>query len=114
VPFFFFFFFLLAFLLTDFSSSADIPVAWGLNERGTGYTFGRKAVVLFHYRNRTGMIIRSHQLVQAGCNFLFEQGVLTVWSSPNHNYRCGNQAAVFKLPQREVLPFKESTHVRTS
>jgi len=100
-----FFFFLLS--LTD----SDVD-NWELNQRGAGYTFGKAAVTLFHYRNNTTMIIRSHQLVQTGFNFMFDEGVLTIWSAPNYCYRCGNQAAVYQLPQKKIIGFGESNDVR--
>jgi len=66
--------------------------------RGSGYQFGNKVAAQFLHINGLTQIIRSHQLVQKGYEYVFpDKSVLTVWSAPNYCYRCGNVASVLTI-----------------
>lgn len=65
--------------------------------RGAGYLFGEKEVEKFLKANKFDFMVRSHQLVQEGYEWKFQNKLLTIWSAPNYMYRSGNKAAVLKV-----------------
>ncbi|KAI9261231.1 Metallo-dependent phosphatase-like protein [Helicostylum pulchrum] len=76
--------------------------AWALSPRGGGYLFGPLPTTSFCQNNGIDLIVRSHQLVDEGYNYPFEEGnLVTLWSAPNYCYRCGNKAAILKIPDQD-------------
>jgi len=68
--------------------------AWAISARGAGWLFGNKVVKEFNELNGLKLIARSHQLVQEGHKFMFENTLVNIWSAPNYCYRCGNLASI--------------------
>ncbi|KAI8080179.1 Metallo-dependent phosphatase-like protein [Gilbertella persicaria] len=84
--------------------------AWAISPRGGGYLFGPVPTTAFCHNNGIGLIVRSHQLVDEGYNYPFEEGnLVTLWSAPNYCYRCGNKAAILKIPE-ESRPIVSSDY----
>ncbi|KAI8644411.1 Metallo-dependent phosphatase-like protein [Parasitella parasitica] len=76
--------------------------AWAISPRGGGYLFGPLPTAAFCHNNGINLIVRSHQLVDEGYNYPFEEGnLVTLWSAPNYCYRCGNKAAILKIPDQD-------------
>ncbi|WVZ22549.1 hypothetical protein V8G54_001093 [Vigna mungo] len=51
----------------------------------------------FNHTNGLSLISRARQLVMEGYNWCQDKNVVTVFSSPNYCYRCGNMAAILEI-----------------
>lgn len=91
---------------------------WQQSSRGCGFLFGYEQTEQFLYNNNLKMILRSHQLVDAGYEELFEKDdkslLATVWSAPNycsHGNRAtfmlihGNDYRFIEFDQKIDKPF---------
>ncbi|KAG1178714.1 hypothetical protein G6F70_001622 [Rhizopus microsporus] len=89
-------------------SDPEVQVeTWTISPRGGGYLFGPLPTTAFCHNNKIDLIVRSHQLVDEGYNYPFlEKNLVTLWSAPNYCYRCGNKAAILKVPEenRKIMP----------
>ena len=81
-------------------SDPDLEVKhFQMSPRGAGFLFGEEEVKKFNQANNIELIARAHQLIQEGYQFMFENGLVTVWSAPNYCYRCGNDASVMEFDE---------------
>ena len=80
--------------------------SFSFSPRGAGYLFGEDDVKKFNHDNNIDLIARAHQLTQEGYQFMFDDGLVTVWSAPNYCYRCGNDASVMEYDESMNRSFK--------
>ena len=83
---------------------------WGPSPRGAGFIFGEKQLNEFNTMNDLKYICRAHQLIQEGYKWMFNKGIVTVWSAPNYCYRCNNKACIMEMKtvdEYDFLFFKE-------
>lgn len=78
-------------------SDPDNIVGWGVSPRGAGFIFGEDITQKFNHTNGLKYIVRAHQLVMDGYQWLHNHSVATIFSAPNYCYRCGNQAAILEI-----------------
>jgi serine/threonine-protein phosphatase 6 catalytic subunit len=84
---------------------------WTVSPRGAGWLFGSRVTQEFNHINKIELVCRAHQLVQEGLKYMFDKGLVTVWSAPNYCYRCGNVASILSFSEnmeREVKFFTET------
>ena len=81
---------------------------WRASPRGAGYTFGQDVTEGWNENNGLDLLVRAHQMVEAGFYWLHSKQALTVFSAPNYLNRCGNTAAVLDLqPSLQSLHFRQ-------
>lgn len=68
------------------------------SDRGAGYIIGPDIVQKFLFLNDVHIVCRSHQLVNEGYKFAYNnRELVTVWSAPNYCNRMGNKATFLKI-----------------
>jgi diadenosine tetraphosphatase ApaH/serine/threonine PP2A family protein phosphatase len=91
--------------------------SWRPNPRGSGYIFGAKDVKQFTHLNRLVLVARSHQLVQEGIRWYFQDPGTTrdppgrlvdVWSAPNYGYTSGNKATFLTVDRGQKRAYVET------
>ncbi|OHT10605.1 Serine/threonine-protein phosphatase PP1 [Tritrichomonas foetus] len=69
------------------------------NPRGRGTLFGGVEVVKFLKNNKLSRLIRAHECVQNGAQFLFGSKVITVFSASSYNYDMGNSSGLLNITE---------------
>ena len=76
------------------------------SKKGAGQFYGEKAVQNFLKENSNiEMIIRSHELVENGYKYQFNNKLLTVFSAPNYGGRVGNTGSILKIDENSKFNF---------
>lgn len=89
-------------------SDPDDRVGWGVSPRGAGYTFGQAITEKWNHTNGLLLTARAHQLVMEGFQWTHDNKLVTLFSAPNYSYRCGNRAAIMKVPEAVI----DRLHIR--
>jgi protein phosphatase len=70
--------------------------------RGTGYCFGEEAIEEFMSQNELRLIIRGHECVPNGIQWIFNRRVVTVFGASNYCGIMGNNAGVLVIEPSNV------------
>lgn len=106
--------------LNHFGDKVVDPILWSdpSNEcdmfapslRGTGFMFGASALKEFMERCQIDYVIRAHECVMSGVEWMFDKHLVTVFSASNYCGVSGNEAGVlevdpdFKFHERRFPP----------
>ncbi|KAH7828043.1 putative Serine/threonine-protein phosphatase [Monocercomonoides exilis] len=80
-------------------------VGWGENDRGVSFTFGMNVVTQFLARNDFDVLIRAHQVVSDGYEFLGKKQVVTLFSAPNYCGEFDNCGAMMSVDESLTCTF---------
>jgi len=79
---------------------------WAENDRGVSYTFGSDVVSRFLEKNDLDLIVRAHQVVEDGYEFLGDRNVVTVFSAPNYCGEFDNCGAMMSVDEGLTCSFQ--------
>lgn len=106
-------------LVTDlmWSDPESGLTGWAIG-RGGAYTYGENVVERFCRTNSLQLIVRAHQIVDAGYEFFANKKLITVYSTPNHCERENKASVLCVEPSEEAeggvtlsLRVDNNTHV---
>ena len=81
-------------------TNPDDNIVWGLAALiGAEYTFGQDLTKQWNHVNELECIVRSHELVMEGYNWMHDKQCLTLFSAANYCYRCGNLAGLMEFDE---------------
>jgi serine/threonine-protein phosphatase PP1 catalytic subunit len=78
---------------------------WQDNERGVSYGYGYDSVQSFLKNNKLDLIVRSHQIVENGFEFMFNKQLVTIFSVPNFMGEYDNYGAVMAVEEELKCSF---------
>ncbi|OHT08411.1 Ser/Thr protein phosphatase [Tritrichomonas foetus] len=67
------------------------------SNRGTGFLFGKSAVDDFSNDNNIKLIVRAHECVNNGINFMFDNRLVTVFGASNYCGLVSNKSGVLQI-----------------
>jgi len=79
---------------------------WGYNTRGVSYTFGLDVIQNFLDRHDLDLIVRAHQVVEDGYEFITDRKLVTIFSAPNYCGEFDNAGAIMVVSADLVCSFK--------
>lgn len=76
----------------------------GPSKRGVGLQFGPDVTADFLKRNNLELLIRSHEVKEAGYEIEHGKKCVTVFSAPNYVDQMGNFASVIRVARKSAIP----------
>ncbi|VDL75468.1 unnamed protein product, partial [Nippostrongylus brasiliensis] len=73
--------------------------------RATSYIFGGDTILKLCELLDIALVVRAHEVVKGGHQFLFDKKLVTIFSAPNYCGTDGNAASVMKVSRRLELSF---------
>ncbi|VDP06334.1 unnamed protein product [Soboliphyme baturini] len=87
------------------SDPRALTMGWAESNRGISFTFGPDIVKQFRQRFGIDLIVRAHQVVRKGYEFLPGKGLVTLFSAPNYCNLFYNDSAVLCVDENLYCSF---------
>lgn len=84
--------------------SDSLKQAFEINPRGCGKLFNGATLVKFLKSNGLSRVLRGHECVNNGTLSMFNEKIITIFSSSSYNHEMGNMCGIIKIYQdREIV-----------
>jgi serine/threonine-protein phosphatase PP1 catalytic subunit len=81
--------------------------SWGENfDRNISYVFGEKVVTDFLRKQNMDLMVRAHQVVEDGYEFMFRRQLVTLFSAVNYQGEFDNAGAMMVIDETLMCSFK--------
>jgi serine/threonine-protein phosphatase PP1 catalytic subunit len=81
------------------SDPEPLVTGWQENERGISFCFGMDVVYYFLKNNSFDLLVRSHQVVENGYEFMFSKQVVSLFSAANYLGEYENYGAIMVVEE---------------
>jgi serine/threonine-protein phosphatase PP1 catalytic subunit len=80
---------------------------WAENDdRGVSFVFGQDIVTNFLRKQGMDLVVRAHQVVQDGYEFMFKRQLVTLFSAPNYTGEFDNAGGMMVIDETLMCSFK--------
>lgn len=79
---------------------------WAMNSRGISYTYGQDIIEEFLAKHNLDLIVRAHQVVEDGYQFIANRKLVTVFSATNYCGEFDNCGGVMLIDEALTCSFK--------
>lgn len=81
----------------------DMQSLFEPSTRKISYTFNEKVLSSYLALNKLDMVVRGHQVVEDGYEFMFNKKLVTIFSAPNYCSRFNNNCGVLNIKKTDQL-----------
>ena len=89
------------------SDPVDSTQTFEPSQRGTGYYFGQKALIDFLDNNQLDLLIRAHECIMDGCQYKFNNRLITVFGASNYCGLVQNFSACIHISKNMEIQFNQ-------
>ena len=89
------------------SDPVDTTQGFEPSQRGTGYYFGQKALIDFLESNKLDLLIRAHECIMDGCQYKFNNRLITVFGASNYCGLVQNFSACIHINKNMEIQFHQ-------
>lgn len=92
-------------LITDllWSDPSEGKISFKMSSRGSGYCFGSEPLSNFLASTNLSIMIRGHQCVMDGIQYMFSGQLITVFSASNYCGNTGNKAGIYIIKGQDRI-----------
>ena len=74
-----------------------MPSLFEPSTRKISYVFNEKVLSSYLALNNLDMVVRAHQVVEDGYQFMFNKKIVTIFSAPNYCNRFNNNCGILEI-----------------